>query len=165
MVNFMYYLKYFFIIAILGHFIESFFYSNGDSGILLGYWTPIYGMGSIIILIIYKYVQKLKINKVFKILLLFILCALILSIIEVLGGYLIKIIFDKELWNYSNHKFNIGKYTSLEMSFIWGLSSLFLIIIIKPIVDKLTKKVPNIFIFMCITLFILDLIFTSLIKA
>ena len=45
------------------------------------------------------------------------------------------------------------------MSFIWGLSSLFLIIIIKPIVDKLIKKIPNILIYMCISLFILDLIF------
>lgn len=33
----MYYFNYFFIMSIIGHFIESFFYTNNDSGILFGY--------------------------------------------------------------------------------------------------------------------------------
>ena len=48
--------------SILGHFIESFFYSNGDSGILLGYWTPIYGVGTIIILLINNFIDKFKLK-------------------------------------------------------------------------------------------------------
>ena len=54
----MYYINYFFIFSILGHFIESFFYPNSDSGILYGYWTPIYGIGTIIILLVNNYVNK-----------------------------------------------------------------------------------------------------------
>ena len=46
-----YYLNYFFLFSIFGHFIEGFFYSDGDSGILNGYWTPIYGLGVIVIII------------------------------------------------------------------------------------------------------------------
>ena len=46
------------IFSILGHFLESFFYSSGDSGIFLSYWTPIYGIGTIIILLINKYINK-----------------------------------------------------------------------------------------------------------
>ena len=150
--------------SIVGHVIESIFYSSGDSGILLGYWTTIYGIGTIIILLVNKCVNRLKIKRFFKIITLFICCMVVLSTIEVLGGYLIKWIFDKELWNYSNHRFNIGRYTSLEMSLLWGLSSLFFICFIKPIVDKFINKIPKIISYLLITLFIIDIIATIFIK-
>lgn len=161
----MYYLNYFFIFSILGHFIESFFYSSGNSGILYGYWTPIYGIGTIIILLINKFIDKFKIKKVLKIFLLFLGSMIILSTIEVIGGYLIKWIFNQELWDYSNHKFNIGKYTSIEMSLIWGLSSILLIYFIKPIADKIISKIPKFFSYILIILMIIDLLSTVIIKA
>jgi len=151
--------------SIFGHIVESFFYSNGDSGILLGYWTPIYGIGTIIILLVSRCVNKLNIKRFYKIITLFISCMIVLSLIEALGGYLIKWIFNKELWNYSNHKFNIGKYTSLEMSLLWGISSIILIYLIKPIVDKFINKIPKFISYMCITIFITDIITTIFIKA
>ena len=58
----MYYINYFFIMSILGHLIESTFFSNNGSGILYSYWTPIYGIETIVILIIYKYVNKLNLK-------------------------------------------------------------------------------------------------------
>ncbi len=159
-----YYINYFFILSIFGHIIESFFYSGGDSGILLGYWTPIYGIGSIIILFIYKFIDKNFKNKFLKTLILFFSCSILLSLIEIIGGYILKWIFNIELWNYTNHKYNIGKYTSIEMSFLWGLSSILLIYFIKPIFDKLINKIPryisNIFIF----IFVIDLIATLIVK-
>jgi len=160
----MYYINYFFIFSILGHFIECFFYSNGESGILLGYWTPIYGIGTIIILFINRFIDKFKINKIFKIVTLFFMSAIILAVIEAIGGYLIKWIFNTELWDYSNHKFNIGKYTSLEMSLIWGLSSILLIYFIKPIVDKFVNKIPKFLSYVLIILLIVDLITTIITK-
>lgn len=150
--------------SILGHIIECFFYSNGESGILLGSWTPIYGFGSIIILFINKFLDKYKFKKITKIFLLFISSAVILSILEVIGGYLIKIIFNTEIWDYTNHKFNIGKYTSLEMSLIWGLSSILLIYFIKPVIDKIISKTPVYLTYTFISLFIFDLISTICVK-
>ena len=134
------------------------FYSNGDSGILFRYWTPKYEIGDNIILLVNKCVNRLKIGRFWKIVTLFISCAIVLCIIEALGGYLIKWIFDKELWNYSNHKFNIGRYTSLEMSLLWGMSSILLIYFIKPIIDKFINKIPKFISYMCITIFIIDII-------
>ena len=164
MVNFMYYLNYFLIFSILGHFLESFFYSSGDSGILFGYWTPIYGIGIVVILLIYKWINKFKFNKLLKILYLFLFSAIILSIIEALGGYLIKWIFNIELWNYTNHKFNIGRYTSLEMSLIWGLCSILVICFIKPVIDKIIKKIPKILTYILLNIFVIDIILTLIIK-
>lgn len=130
----------------------------------MGYWTPIYGIGTIIILLINKYINRIKINKTFKIILLFILSSIILAIIEAIGGYQIKCIFNLELWDYSNHKFNIGKYTSIEMSLIWGLSSIILIYFIKPLLDKIIKKIPKIITYILIVLFVFDLMITLIIK-
>lgn len=163
MVNNMYYINYFFLMSIIGHLIEAFF-SNGEPGILFSYWTPIYGIGTILILFVNKIVNKIKCNCFCKILTLFITNSISLSAIELLGGYLINWIFDKELWNYSDHLFNIGRYTSLEMSLIWGFSSILFIYLIKPITDKFIKKIPKLISYMCISLFVIDLIATIIIK-
>lgn len=160
----MYYINYFFIFSILGHFIECFFYSNGESGILLGFWTPIYGFGTIIILLINNFIDKFKLKKILKIFVLFFSSAIILAILEILGGYLIKWIFNTELWNYSNHKFNIGNYTSVEMALIWGLASILLIYFLKPLVDKFINKIPRLLSYVLITLLIIDLIATIIVK-
>lgn len=158
----MYYIKYFFIFSILGHFIESFFYTNGDGGILIGYWTPVYGIGAVTILIINNFIKKKKFK--YNKLILFLSSAIILSTIEVLGGYLIKWIFHKILWDYSNQMFNIGKYTSLAISLVWGICSLILIYILKPIIDKFINKIPNFIIYILLLLFIIDNIATIIIK-
>ncbi len=159
----MYYLNYFFIFSIIGHIIESFIYYNGNSGILLGWWTPIYGIGVVIILLINNLISKIKTNKIIRILILFIMSAILLSIIEAIGGYLIEWIFNYSFWDYSDYKFNIGKYTALEMGIIWGLCSI-IVHFIKPFFDKIISKIPKYFTYILIILFILDLFFTIIIK-
>ncbi len=159
----MYYLNYFFIFSIIGHIIESFIYYNGNSGILLGWWTPIYGIGVVIILLINNLISKIKTNKIIRILILFITSAILLSIIEAIGGYLIEWIFNYSFWDYSDYKFNIGKYTALEMGIIWGLCSI-IVHFIKPFFDKIISKIPKYFTYILIILFILDLFFTIIIK-
>jgi len=159
----MYYLKYFFIFSLIGHFLESFVYTNGESGILYGPWTPIYGIGSIIIIFIYNLINnKFKLNKINKIIIVFLIWAILLSIIELLGGYLIEWIFNITFWDYSNYKFNIGKYAALEMSLIWGLSSILLVFFLKPVVDKI--KIPKSVYVTLISIFIFDLFFTLYFK-
>lgn len=146
-------------------FFRIFFYSSGDSGIFFSYWTPIYGIGTIIILLINKWINKFNVHKILKVLYLFLFSSIILSIIEALGGYLIKWIFDIELWNYTNYRFNIGRYTALEMSIIWGLSSILLIYFIKPISDKFVKHIPKLVTYILIGLFIIDIVVTLFVRA
>lgn len=159
-----YYLNYFFLFSIIGHFIESFFYESGNGGILLGWWTPIYGIGIIIILIIFKMLNKINSKNYIKGILLFFICSILLSSIEALGGYLIKLIFKKELWDYSNHMFNIGKYTSLEMATVWGISSILFAYILKPLTDKIVMLIPKCLTFILTILFIIDFVSTLILK-
>ena len=160
----MYYVNYFFIFSMLGHFLEVFFFNNGKSGILYSYWTPIYGIGVVIILLLYNRIKKWNTSNFSKLLTLFLYSSIILCTIEAFGGYLIKWIFNTEIWNCENHLFNIGRYTSLIMAFIWGTSSIIVIYIFKPIVDKFVFKIPRIFSLVLITMFILDLIATLTFK-
>ncbi len=160
----MYYLNYFFILSIIGHIIETFIYYNGESGILFGPWTPIYGIGTIIILFIYNYLNKNTKNKYLRVFLVFILSSILLTIIEAIGGYLIEFIFNIVFWNYSYLLFHIGKYIALEMSLVWGLGSLIIIYIIKPLIDKIISKIPKYLTYLFVILMIIDLIFTIIIK-
>lgn len=164
MVISMYYINYFFIMSIFGHLIETILFSKMSSGILFSYWTPIYGVGSIIILFIYNCVHKTKYEDFKKIFILFISSTIILSLTEMTGGYLIKWLLNKDKWDYTDHILNIGKYTSIEMALIWGFCSLIFLYILKPIVDKITTKIPKFVTYMCIILFIIDLIATSILK-
>ena len=134
----MYYLNYFFIMSLIGHFIETFIYVDGNSGILLAPWTPVYGIGTILILLINKVINKYIKNKYVKIILLFLSSMIILSIIEAMGGYLIEYLFHTTFWDYSDFKFNIGKYIAVEIAIIWGLCSILLIYLLN-VKSKITN--------------------------
>lgn len=163
----MYYLNCFFIYSIIGHIIESFVYGfyGGESGILYGFYTPIYGIGCVIIIGTYNlFIKDIKINKYLKALFIFLIGAVLLSIMEYIGGILIEKIFHITFWDYSNLKFNIGKYTSLEMSVIWGICSLLLIYIVKPLFDKFINKIPLFFTVGLFILFSIDVAITLIDK-
>lgn len=161
----MYYLNNFFLYSILGHILESFFYKNGDSGILAGIWTPVYGIGVVIIIFSYNFFKKhFKTNKILEIIYVFLIGSILLSTIEYIGGILIEIIFDRVFWDYSHFKFNIGKYAALEMSFIWGISALILIYLLKNITDKIIKKIPKLLTLVLLILILFDLYYSILLK-
>ena len=164
----MYYINNFLFFSLFGHILESSIYlflnNDGYSGILYGPWTPVYGFGIILIILIYKFINKTKLNNIKKIISIFLLSMLLLTLIELIGGYLIEFLFHKKLWNYTNLRFNIGRYIALEISIIWGLCSLFYLYLIKPITDKLIKKIPRYITISILVLFIIDLIVTIINK-
>lgn len=161
----MYYINCFFLYSILGFLLESFIYkfinSSNHSGFLYGPITPIYGIGALIIIIVNtKLIDKLKLNKVFKIFLQFIIFMILLTVIEFLGGYLLKKILNIELWNYSNKEYNIGKYIRLELAIIWGIMGVIASYVIIPFFSKFIKKIPKKATYIIIFIFIIDLLFT-----
>ena len=158
----MYYLNYFFIFSILGHLFECILI--GKSGILYGLWTPIYGIGAIIILMVNKFIDKFKFKGFKKFIFLFLISSFCLSIIEAIGGYIIEFIFNKNMWDYTKLKFNVGKYTAIEMALLWGIGSLIFVYLLKPLFDKKTNKVPRFITYFLVFLFILDIFVTLIFK-
>ena len=162
-----YYINVYFIYSVIGYIIE--FVINliigYNGGILYGFWTPVYGIGSLIVIYIYdKLVYKLDNHKILKFLIIFLIGFFLLSFIEYIGGILIELIFNKTIWDYSDYKFNLGKYVALEMALIWGISALILIYFIRKPIDKIIKKIPKFITWILCVLFIIDLICTLLFK-
>ena len=158
----MYYLNYFFLYSIIGHIIETTLGYN--SGILYGYWTPVYGIGVVIILFLYNKLKEKNLSDLKIGFLLFILSFLFLTIIEWIGGILIEKIFDKVFWNYSKLPLNIGKYIAIEISLIWGVGSLVITFILKKYTDIVVEKIPKFITLIFSILFVIDLICTIFFK-
>lgn len=156
MVNIMYYLNVFFLFSIAGHIIENIIFDSIDSGILLLPWTPIYGFGAVIIMFINNIIKKFKLNKKITPIALFICGAVILGLLELLAGYSLEFLLGRVFWDYGKEVGHIGKYTSLKMMLIWGLSSLILIYLIIPKIEKYIKKIPKVITYILVFLFIID---------
>lgn len=161
----MYYLNTFYFYSIIGFFIETIFLrlinSDGTSGIMYGPFTPIYGIGAIIILLISKFILKtFKTNKLTNSVLIFLSTTIILSLIEFIGGILIENIFGIVFWDYSDQKLSLGKYVSIPMSLLWGFMSIIFIYIIKPLFDKLILKIPKLVTIIVTIIFLTDLFIT-----
>lgn len=165
----MYLLNCFFTYSILGFLLEGTYTlitsNHFSSGILYGPWTPVYGFGAILTIIIsQKIFKKMHKSRFTETLVTFIVLTIVLTLIEWLGGIIIEKLFHETLWNYKNFQFNIGKYISLEMALIWGLISIFIIYFIKPIIDKIEKKIPKSLTYTLLIFFIIDIITTIITK-
>lgn len=164
-----YYINSFLIYSMIGFLIETclkfFFFKGMNNGILYGPWIPVYGFGCVLIILIMRFVfNRIQVSRILKIFLVFFFSTIILTIAELLGGLLIEAIFHKVFWDYSDMKFHIGHYISLEMGLLWGVMSLVVIYIIKPLVDRMIKKIPSIITYLVFLTFLMDLIFTFLLK-
>ncbi len=165
----MYLTNCFFIYSFLGFLLEGIFTlivsGHFSSGILYGPWTPVYGFGAVLTIVISKKIfKKMHQNKFIETLVTFLVLTIVLTIIEWLGGILIENLFHETLWNYKDYKFNIGKYIALEMALVWGIASILVIYFLKPIIDKLENKIPKSITTLLSILFIIDLITTTIIK-
>lgn len=165
----MYYLNSFLLYSLIGFIFESTLYKNigvsKASGILKGPLTIVYGLGGLTIITIDKYIiSKIKINKILKIIISFIIYAISLGVVELISGYLCKLIFSVDMWNYSDKKYNIGKYTCLEYLPIWSLFALIITNILKPYFDKIIKIIPKEATYIFYLFMVFDLLITIITK-
>lgn len=163
----MYYVNCFFVYSFLGFLFEtllSFFTKqNFNSGILYGPITPIYGVGVILILTISHYFfMNLHLPRWRETVIVFFILIAALTLLEWFGGILIEKLFGVVFWDYSQLPFHIGHYISLEISFIWGILSILLIYIIKPIINPIVESIPTSVSIILIILGVIDLIATIL---
>ena len=143
----MYYLNTFLLYSILGFLLEtvrSFLVnSKFTSGILYGPWTPIYGIGTVIVILISNYLfAHLHLSRWVETFITFVIITLILTLLEWIGGILIEKIFHTVFWDYSKEAFSIGKYISLSKSLIWGVGSILFIYVLKPLLEGVIKHIP-----------------------
>jgi len=122
-------------------------------GFLKGPVKPMYGI-AIAILILYN--QILDIDGIPLI----ILCFLIPTTVEYISGYILKHIFNKIYWDYSNLKYNIHGFVTIKFSLYWMLLSFIGVYFLQPTVYNVYKGLEKILIIaVCVSsiIFMLDL--------
>lgn len=155
---------YFLIFSIIGLFIETIYcyvttgVLESRKGLIWGPFCPVYGVcGAFLIFVL----EKLNVKGVIK---LFLSGFVLGSIAEYFLSYGLEAVYGIRFWDYEYLKFNLNGRIGLIFSIYWGILSVILIKLLKPLLDKLIEKIkPNkrniielgIFIFLCI-----DCIFT-----
>lgn len=160
----MYYVNIFFVFSFVGflfeNFINIFFNDNFNSGILYGPWTFIYGIGALLIVVLNKFLAQYHLKKWQEVLIFYIGITILMTLVEFGGGMLIETIFHRTYWDYTNMRFNYGKYICLEVSLLWGLLATMINYFALPWVNNVVKKIPFWVSIIFIILFILDIVFT-----
>lgn len=155
--------------AIFGFIYETIFYRIDlgyfvKRGYTIGPWLPIYATGGLLI-----YLSNIKNkNNILKI---FINIAVMCGLLEFIVGYLLLHISHIRLWDYNTEILNygnIGGYICLRSVLFFGLSGVFLMNIVLPLITKIinkyqSKKTEYITIFLG-GLFCIDFIVNYIIK-
>lgn len=157
MTNLLIFLNYFllfFIYSVLGWIAESIYVSilqkkAVNRGFLIGPYCPIYGCGSVLMIL---YLTQYKNNFITVLLLSMLICCFL----EYITSYLMEKIFKARWWDYSNKKYNLNGRICGENALLFGIGGLAIIYIIQPIVQNLIALFnPKIIIILSIIFFII----------
>lgn len=108
--------------------------------------------------------KKFKMPRWGKILLTLLLNFFILTILELIGGNIVEYFFHKSFWDYSDFRFNYGKYIAVEVSLGWVIASYIFLFIVKKYLDKVITKVPRSLTNIFIVIFLLDFIYSFFLR-
>lgn len=116
-----------------------------NRGFLNGPVCPIYGFGAVGVLMLANELdasntQMSNVAASLNNLTLFFVGMLIATVIELIGGWLLDMIFHTRWWNYSERKFNFHGYICPEFSILWGLAIMFCVRIIQPLMANSTSS-------------------------
>lgn len=154
------YFLLFIIYAFLGWVLEVVYTLITDKrftnrGFLIGPYCPIYGIGSVLIVILLSGYADRPVG-------LFVLAMVICSVLEYFTGYIMEKLFNARWWDYSNNKFNINGRICLETMIPFGLVACFIIYVMNPFLasklSNLSETFLNVTAIVLAVLFIADFI-------
>lgn len=163
-IKFDYLVYIFFTISIFAWFLEILYslvfrFKLVNPGSLTGPWCPVYGVTSLLlVLIIYKDNHKL---------LNFIKIYLIATLTEYFASFVCDKLFHRTIWDYSEFFLNINGRICLIMSLVFTLMSFIMIYYVEPLLQKKYNKNENIIHkinIILIILFIIDLVIKIITK-
>lgn len=160
------YLKVFLFFSVLGYLFEEIFCMilniDFNSGILNGPYTPIYGIGILIIFYGIDFIRTLfNLKKYQELIIAGSLLFFVITILELVGGILIEAIFNKVFWSYEGLKLNYGDYIAIEISIVWTILGI-IIYLFKNFFIKIIDKIPNLIYYLTTIIIIIDIIYTLL---
>lgn len=130
-------------------------------GFLYGIFLPIYGWGTILIVLCLK---KLKKHPIW----LSIISMVLAGILEYATGFVLFHLWHKRWWDYTNYFLNIHGYVCFLSIALFSIAGLFVIYILEPLLRRLMNKVNknyiNIICILFLILYLIDNIFAFVFK-
>ena len=132
----------FLLYSILGYIIEVISVSIHakklvfNRGFLIGPYLPIYGFGSLImVLFLTRYENDL--------LALFVMSAFLCTLLEYVTSLIMEKIFQLRWWDYSDRKFNINGRVCLQNLILFGILGTTIVFLVNPFFIKYISKIPE----------------------
>lgn len=134
---------YFFICSFIGWLLEvayafSVYGTFVDRGFLRGPICPIYGYGAVIMVLITDWIKKKKITNS---LIIFVIVAVIATVLEYIASYFLELVFNLRWWDYTGYFLNINGRVCLIFSIFFGIAGVIFIKNIYPIMQKTFDKI------------------------
>lgn len=108
-----------------------------NRGFLIGPVCPIYGLGSVGIIFFFSRYEK-------DIVTLFVMAAVLCTILEYLTSYIMEKLFKARWWDYSNKKFNVNGRVCGENTIAFGILAILMIKFVNPFVLNLLDKLSRV---------------------
>ena len=135
-----YFMLYFYVYGFIGWCTEVCYATVREKrfvnrGFLNGPICPVYGVGVGIVVFLLAF-------KDWSIVVLYVVSAVLVTIIEGITGYLMDKMFHHKWWDYSNQPLNIGGYVCLLLSLAWGVACVLIVRVIHPVIYKGIELIP-----------------------
>lgn len=149
----------FLIASVFGWTFETVLYLINDGvltnpGVLYGPWLPIYGVSSVLIVVLLRGLSEKPVVLFFSIM---ILC----GAAELITGNLLELATGAKWWDYSNFALSIGSYTCLEALVVFGVGGMMLVYILAPTCERILQQVPlrtqRVFLGILLSIFFVDM--------
>ena len=177
--------SYFIIYAFLGWCLEVVYQAvkRGkiiNRGFLCGPVCPVYGFGVLAVFALTKsnILEKVGFsqsaltegNDFKSILMVYAAGVLLATVVELVAGWLLDVLFHARWWDYSKEPFNFRGYICLRFSLIWGAAILLVVRVLQPALEKkpaspLPQKYGWIILAVLYAILLVDLIVTVSIVA
>ena len=160
-----YWIFIFLIGSLIGWIYEEIFYfvtenTISNRGFFYGPYLPVYGFGSVILMVTLKKIKKYPF-------LIFVLSMLITGILEYITGYVMYAMYKKVWWDYTGLFLNIDGYVCFRSVFTFAIGTIGLMYWIEPWLIKFIEKYKKTSKYISTTfllIFILDCVVTFIFR-
>lgn len=138
--DFIYYVWLFFLTAVFGWLWEGFLYLWKDEmyvnrGFLTGPWLPIYGMGAVMLEILFHRWRD-------RPAMIFVLSMLLCTALEYAAGWYLEWKWGIKWWDYSGAAFNLHGRICLLSSLLFGVGGMLLVWVASPLFYAVYRRIP-----------------------